>query len=93
MERIPALLTDLVSLLERRPKMFMLEPDVKSLQHYLSGYFAAIYDIYGVPLDWNFSVWINQNAKQKTSLIWYAYIRIILANGDDELAYRITLGT
>lgn len=80
------ILNKFINHIEKRPKMYVNDPDFMKISSLISGYFCAINDTEDIPLNLMFSEWLNDNG-EKTSLIWNEYIFSVIAKNDAEIAY------
>lgn len=79
-------LNKFINHIEKRPKMYVSNPNFVTISSLISGYFCAINDTEDVPLNLMFSEWLNKNG-EKTSLIWNEYIFSVIAKNNEEIAY------
>lgn len=68
--------------------MYILEANFSGMSNFISGYLLGVDTTLSLNLNAEFSEWLNSKGKQ-TSLFWTAYIKVILANQDDALAYQL----
>lgn len=91
MENLSEKVLETLSLIERRPGMFMIKPDFNSLENYLIGYLHGLKTATGKNLFADIQNWIPEVTAKKTGAVWTRQILHFLAGDDEEKGYRLLL--
>jgi hypothetical protein len=93
MENISVKILRTISEIETKPKMVMMEPNYTALKNLFIGYFIGIEDVTGISFNRQLSEYFRDRSVDGAgaSLFWTEHILYILAERDQEKAYKLLL--
>lgn len=88
MDNLKSQILERIEHIEKSPLMYCSSGSYSSVSDLIFGYFLGINLTSQIDLNTQFTHWMNAKKTPATSLIWSGYILHIIADGNEDLAYK-----